>query len=121
MTKKPEASGRGATWLLRILVGGFITLVVTFTTVVLVSHFRGRADTVADLELRCTVTEIRQPNGRRSPNWYIASLSNAKSIGLESGMAGKLQVGDSIRKEKGEAFYTIRSKKTGQISRVRIN
>ena len=119
MTRPPQAPNRAATWTLRIMVGGFSALFVTATVTMLVIWYQGRAAKIANLALQSVVTEIYRPH-KREVNWYVANLNNAKSIVLENDMIGVLQVGDSVSKKKGQDFYTIRKKGSGETTRIQI-
>ncbi len=119
MQKPIQIPGRGAKWILRIMVGGFITLAVAMISFILVTWYLGSTARIRDLELQGEVVSIRQVDPHDT-KWFSAALTDGKSIVLEDAMLGVLAIGDSLFKKKRENFYTMKQKSTGTITRIRI-
>ena len=118
MQKPLQIPGHWAKWFMRIMVGGFITLVAVFIIGFVIVYRREHTASVANRELSGAVTEISQPDHHET-KWYVAKLSDGQSIVLENAMLGVLKVGDSLFKKKGEGFY-IMKQRNGNEMKIRM-
>ncbi len=118
--KRPiQVPERYARLIMRIMVGGFIVIGVCFISFMLTIWYKGNKAKVRDLEVYGAVKSLYQSD-KRDTKWWVARITDGKSTVLEDAMLGRLQVGDSLFKKKGDPYFTMVKARTGERTRIRI-
>lgn len=74
-----------------------------------------RAQSIANQEVHDVVVEIHQE--KNDVPWYRGRMGNGDWITLNRPMVYSVEIGDSIIKEKGQAYFILKKKNTMQTTK----
>jgi hypothetical protein len=98
----------------KILIGGFVLMAILFTILILKLAFDGKKDWVENTSIQSKVVDIYQGD-KGKPNYQIMKLESQQSFAIPKIMLDKLQIGDSVFKNKNDDFYMFKLLKNNEL------
>jgi hypothetical protein len=98
----------------KILIGGFIFIAIIFAIFILKLAYDGKKDWVENTAIQSKIVDIYQGD-KGKPNYQIMKLESNQSFAIPKNMLSKLQIGDSVFKNKKDDFYTFKLLKNKEL------
>jgi hypothetical protein len=95
----------------KIAIGGFALLTLVFAALIFKLNFDDKRNWIANKAARAKIVDI-YGGYKGKPNHQIMELSDGQHFTVPQNLLGKLSVGDSVFKEKGQNFYRFKLMKT---------
>jgi hypothetical protein len=98
----------------KILIGGFVFIAIIFTILILKLAYNGKKEWVENTEIQSKIVDIYQGD-KGKPNYQIMKLESKQTFTIPKIMLGKLTIGDSVFKHKGDNFYMFKLLKNNEL------
>lgn len=95
----------------RIIIGGFLVLVLVFAALIFKLNSDNKKNWIAQKATHSKIVDIYGQN-KGKLNHQIMELSDSQTFTIPQNLVGKLRIGDSVFKEKGQDFYRFKPMKT---------
>ena len=92
----------------KIIIGGFIALVLVFAILIVKLVKDDKENWVMQKSTHSKIMDIYGGDSSRT-KLQMMELSDGQKFKIPQNLMGKLSVGDSVFKEKGQGFYSLKS------------
>ena len=113
--RKYLLSEKTVKWIARIVFGSVFLVFAGGIIYIYSLKKSGRENSIVNQEVHDIVLEIHQE--KSDVPWYRGRMGNGDWLTLNRPMVYSVAIGDSIIKEKGQTFFTLKKKGTNEISK----
>lgn len=93
------------------IICGFVVLALVFTALIVKLVTDDKNNWIANKATHAKIIDI-YGGYKGKPNYQIMELSDSQRFTIPQNLVGKLSIGDSVFKERGQSFYRFKLMKT---------